>query len=134
MRLNCNSCGKTLTNDLRPVRGLECVSVEGEFEYNQIPVGGFIRGREVPAWNHSWCKEVPTKLIPKSQAHLSVGVLDILDGIIPPFKSGYGCCNWSGVGLQCSCGSKLGEMYLDCHESKYVDFYEKNVRRVYVSK
>tara|TARA_A100001391_G_scaffold141360_1_gene99221 strand:+ start:2400 stop:2918 length:519 start_codon:yes stop_codon:yes gene_type:complete len=61
-----------------------------------------------------------------------VGKASVLDNIIPPFKSGYGCCNWSmGRKLTCSCGNTLGEMYLDCYEDGVVEFYVNKVDRVY---
>lgn len=61
-----------------------------------------------------------------------VGKDSILEDIIPPFKDGYGCCNWSmGRGLLCSCGNTLGEMYLDCYEDGAVEFDIKSIDRVY---
>lgn len=63
---------------------------------------------------------------------LIVGKDSILEDIIPPFKDGYGCCNWSmGRELLCSCGNTLGEMYLDCYEDGVVEFDIKSVDRVY---
>lgn len=63
---------------------------------------------------------------------LIVGELSILENIIPPFKGGYGCCNWSmGRELLCSCRNVLGEMYLDCYEDGVVEFDIKSVDRAY---
>ncbi len=62
----------------------------------------------------------------------SVSVKNILPDIIPPFVSGYGCCNWSfGEHFKCSCGNVLGKLYLDCYEDKIVDLFFKSVEPVY---
>lgn len=56
----------------------------------------------------------------------------ILEGVIPKFKTGHGCCNYSmGEYLVCGCGNRVGHMYLDCYEDKTVEFIEKNVVRTY---
>ena len=57
---------------------------------------------------------------------------NVLEGIIPPFKEGHGCCNWSnGASLLCKCGNKVGKMYLDCYEEGIVKFLTSNTDRVY---
>ncbi len=62
----------------------------------------------------------------------SVSVENILPNVIPPFISGYGCCNWSfGEHFKCSCGNVLGKLYLDCYEEKVVDLFFKSVEPVY---
>lgn len=56
----------------------------------------------------------------------------VLDGVIPKFKKGYGCCNYStGHTLLCECGSELGGMYLDCYEDNTICFIDKSVVRCY---
>ncbi|AUR92234.1 hypothetical protein NVP1170O_121 [Vibrio phage 1.170.O._10N.261.52.C3] len=71
-------------------------------------------------------------VIPKKQKKLIVGKASILEGVIPKFKTGYGCCNWfMGRELLCECGHRVGEMYLDCYESGVVQFLDKNVDRSY---
>jgi hypothetical protein len=58
--------------------------------------------------------------------------MSVLDGVIPPFKSGYGCCNYSmGRNLVCECGNHVGHMYLDCYEDNTVHFIENKVTRTY---
>jgi hypothetical protein len=58
--------------------------------------------------------------------------LSVLDGVIPPFKRGHGCCNYSmGEELLCECGNNVGHMYLDCYEDNTVEFIEKKVTRNY---
>lgn len=56
----------------------------------------------------------------------------VLEGVIPEFKRGHGCCNYSmGHYLLCSCGNRVVHMYLDCYEDKTVEFIENNVVRSY---
>ncbi|AGN51504.1 hypothetical protein VPLG_00065 [Vibrio phage eugene 12A10] len=56
----------------------------------------------------------------------------VLEGVIPKFKEGYGCCNYSmGHILTCSCGNTVGHMYLDCYESNTIHFIEKKIMRTY---
>ncbi len=62
----------------------------------------------------------------------SLSVKNILPDIIPPFISGYGCCNWSfGEIFKCSCGNALGKLYLDCYEDKSIDLFFDSVDSVY---
>lgn len=70
----------------------------------------------------------------KKGIYVSVGDMflvsdsSVLEGIIPEFKSGHGCCNYNmGESLYCSCGSEIGEMYLDCFEDGIVEFIKGNV-------
>jgi len=63
---------------------------------------------------------------------ICVSGYSVLKNIIPHFKEGYGCCNWSfGEPLKCTCGNTLGEMYLDCYETKEVKFNPKSIERYY---
>ena len=56
----------------------------------------------------------------------------VLEGVIPKFKRGYGCCNYSmGHYLKCECGNTVGHMYLDCYEDNTVSFIEKKIMRTY---
>ena len=56
----------------------------------------------------------------------------VLKGVIPPFKEGHGCCNWSfGEPLHCKCGNEIGQLYLDCYEVGKVSFIPKSVHRCY---
>lgn len=56
----------------------------------------------------------------------------LLDGVIPPFQEGWGCCNWSSGRLHCpTCNIEIGIMHLDCYEDYSVRFYVKKVERCY---
>lgn len=71
-------------------------------------------------------------MIKSNPAHFIVHEDDMVEGVIPPFEEGGGCCNWSlGELLECECGTVLGEMNLDCYEDQTVHLYENSVRRVY---
>lgn len=72
------------------------------------------------------------KVIKPEPKKIVVSGKSFLEGVIPVFKSGNECCDWSmGQELCCSCGNFLGEMYLDCYEDGCVDLINKNVRRNY---
>lgn len=56
----------------------------------------------------------------------------VIQGVVPPFKSGHGCCGYSmGEELTCECGKIIAQMHLDCYEDGTVDFIDSEVIRVY---
>ena len=146
MKLKCN-CGNVFTNDLRPVKKYICETVFETFQDQgedgsdlvekrkkyTFPSGGFMLQKKK---KYAWTEEdsgiegyyaiihVPERII--------VHKNDILDGVIPKFISGYGCCNWSfGYELKCKCGKVVANMYLDCYESGVIKFDPKKVVRSY---
>lgn len=67
-----------------------------------------------------------------SEKRIVVGERSFLEGVIPSFKSGRGCCNYNmGEELFCTCGNLLGEMYLDCFKDGSVELRDGGVRRFY---
>lgn len=82
--------------------------------------------------NNKYDEDRPAQIVRKRLPMIAVGVSSILDDVIPPFKHGHGCCNFSmGEVMNCTCGNPVGHMYLDCYEDGSVHFIEKGVTRVY---
>lgn len=159
MKLKCKHCEKLLTTDLYPVKVIENNSgyytnlkdiydkdepvYEYDFEdeekeelvgytYGNMKKGIFYLIKAERSWNNKWDEDRPAQIIKKTPTQIVVGQGSILNDIIPTFKSGHGCCNYSmGEVLYCECGNKLGGMYLDCYESKHINFIENNVVRFY---
>jgi len=141
MIITCK-CGEHLTNDLRPVRGFllkpfgdaiyDCSRGKGggNFEGARISSGGFLVKPKIKVYRKN--KQAKFNRVHHSPASIYIGGSDILKGVIPLFKQGYGCCNWSmGEDLHCTCGRVIGKMHLDCYEYKVVQFLEKEVVRYY---
>lgn len=148
MKLLCSKCKKVLTRDLYPVSvkwgtsifGRKIVvntsdvfDITGEFPTEcKVKSGLFFLTKGEPAHSNKWDDQYPAIIIPKTKPSLVVSRNSILDGIIPKFKPGYGCCDYSmGETLSCSCGNTLGDMFLDCYEDGSVQFNTKNVDRHY---
>jgi hypothetical protein len=94
--------------------------------------GIFYISKKESAWSNKYDDNMPAQIIPESKPKIVVSKESILDGVIPPFNTGYGCCDYSlGEPLKCSCGVVLGGMYLDCYEDGCVKFDIKKVNRVY---
>lgn len=160
MKLHCR-CGKCLTEDLYPVNPkydkqgrttnnkMFEKSIEEECyttNENGDPVqeiythhGRFKKGIFVKLRSHKYNWHAGMSgiegyfVVVKKPARIAVPENSILQGIIPPFKSGYGCCNWGmGQELFChECSALLGELHLDCYEDGVVEFLEKAVVRNY---
>lgn len=146
MILHCSKCKKQLTKDLYYVkkRNTHWIYIDSNgdilkqkidsysyyqkyFFEGQFTIENFVR-----SYNNKWSENHPAQIVKSSPKKITVSENDILDHIIPIFKEGSGCCNWSsGCFLKCSCGHHLGEMYLDCYEPKIICFYDKNVKRQY---
>ena len=159
MKLQCNKCNKQLTTDLYPVKvkyksmlpyynkilNLKDIFVKErevyedmngkeyvEYNFTSMKGGIFYMSKPKPMWNNKWDEERPAQIVRATKNMLVVGESSILEGIVPPYYTGCGCCNHSmGEELTCECGNTLGKMYLDCHEDKTVYFYPKAVRRYY---
>jgi len=118
LKIACK-CGKLLTKDLLPSSKLK----SGSFS---------IQKKEKYSWKEEDSEIKDYYKIIHVPPRLIVPEKSILDNIIPEFKEGYGCCNYSnGKELICECTNKLGEMYLDCHEIKAIYFLPKNINRIY---
>lgn len=167
VKIHCNKCNKTLTQDLYPInhkyydtrKVWDTIVVKeiigGEmstYSTKTFKRGIFIQQPATKRYNWTvvdmygcdskmqvkreeyYCEKDLSyhRVLGGETKKLVVGRLSLLRDIIPPFKSGFGCCDWSnGQELICSCGSNLGEMYLDCYEEGVVKFHESSVRRVY---
>jgi hypothetical protein len=134
MKIKC-TCGITLTEDLRPMKKIGKRFVKNYFrDYFElfIPKGTFvIQKKSVYSWNEKDSGLNSIDVI-KTNQRLVVPAESILDGIVPPFKEGAGCCDYSlGYNLKCRCSKLIGEMYLDCHEENVVKFIPKNIVRSY---
>ncbi len=134
MKINCK-CGKTITKDLRPFKKMDFRpdihfpdSTEAYF-----PEHVFLLSKKK---KYKWSEEESGiqgyyRIFHYPEV-ITVSELSILPNIIPPFKEGEGCCNWSmGADLKCSCGTMLGYMYLDCYEGQTIDFLTRNIVRSY---
>lgn len=145
MKIACNKCKKILTEDLYKVSvkwgaglfGGKVILNEKQV-YDIYNYDGFTEGKvkkglfyEIPAYqavNNKYAEDCPAQILRATPKILSVGENSILDGVIPEFISGYGCCNYSmGEPLNCSCGHTVGNMFLDCYETGRVGFVQKNI-------
>lgn len=147
MKLSCSKCQKILTEDLRPFKikqvaygmienwddMLDDPADDGDFTQQKMKAGIFF---DYKGCTFNWTsKDNGMKgyfNVIKYKPYIGVSEKSILEGVIPPYEIGCGCCNWSmGETLTCECGNKLGEMSLDCWEFGHVDFNPKKVNRVY---
>lgn len=164
MKLKCSKCNKLLTIDLRPVKVKWKYNHLTKHYYVSNPKGVFTYETEVfetfdgeypeskevidrmkkgvfyltKPFKYNWTPEDSGiegyYSVHNEKQELVVSELSIVEDVIPPFKRGYGCCNYSmGEPLSCSCGSILGEMYLDCYETGQIMFDTKKVTRCYGS-
>ena len=155
MKLSCSKCKKILTTDLRPVKvhykpngyimnigtifnsttkeyGLDPEDIIYDKDFSDMKSGIFFLSRGEAAWNNKYCEDSPAQIIPRKLPEIVVGGSSIVEGVIPPYYTGCGCCNHGfGSPLRCSCGNLLGGMSLDCFELDTVEFIMKNVDRVY---
>lgn len=144
MKLHCAKCNKQLTHDLYKVSVSRLNGVvlnindiwhkdtECDYPRSDIKSGLFYETRNRPKENNKWHYDKPAQIIRKIKSEFVVSEASMCDGVIPPFKSGYGCCNYSmGEPLMCECGNHVGSMYLDCYEDKSVHLIKENVVRVY---
>ncbi len=152
MKLKCSKCSTLLTQDLYYQRvsfdkhgyltkgSLSKIHTSDHgISYSQqekrMKKGLFYIRKASPAYNRDF--EVHGilnyfQVVKASEKRIVVGERSFLEGVIPPFKSGYGCCNYNmGEELFCECGNLLGEMYLDCFEDGGVGLRDSGVRRVY---
>lgn len=149
MKLLCRGCEKPLTENLyyastawrmdsfmdmslvKPTK-VYAYSNDGLPNDREVKRGLFFVTPTTPKQNHIFSDDEPTIIIPKKHPRIVVSRHSILDGIIPKFIDGGGCCDWSmGHPLKCSCGIMLGGMRLDCYESNSVHFNPRNVTRSY---
>lgn len=148
MKLACKKCHKTLTDDLFQLKlkfnskgyiknAWENVAPPIEdpedlyFDDYKMKPGMFFIDRRIPAYNPRQFVHVGNAR-KKEPIQYTVSEKSILGGVIPPFKRGYGCCNYSmGEPLSCECGTILGSMHLDCYELGLVNLFSSAVDRVY---
>ncbi|UZV41091.1 hypothetical protein vBVpaMR16F_25 [Vibrio phage vB_VpaM_R16F] len=162
MKLKCGKCNKPLTTDLRPVKvrwkynplmksyyvsNPKAVftyktevfeTMEGEHQEDVIMIDRMKKGifyLTKPLkynWTPEDCGIEKYYRVHNEKQKIVVSELSLVKDVVPPFKQGYGCCNYSmGEPLKCNCGSLLGEMYLDCYETGQVMFDIKKVIRDY---
>ena len=148
MKLNCHKCKKTLTESLVyiPLKLIDtkncyaCINHKsifeevGDEEYSQVKMrkGVFYISKNKPAFMSNWHEDYPGFIVSKEKPMIVVGKKSILSGVIPKFKYGCGCCDYSlGEPLLCACGTKVGRMFLDCYEDEYIKFYPEKVDRCY---
>lgn len=152
MKIHCNKCNKQLTQDLYYVpnkNGTDGYMSHKTFKrvytsehgvgYSQqkyrMKKGVFFIEKSKPAYNHNYDTsgiEGLHQVIKRSPDTFVVGERSFIDGIIPDFKSGWGCCNYNmGSKLSCDCGNGLGEMFLDCFEDGRVELHHNKIKRVY---
>ena len=107
--------------------------------YGNMKSGIFYQTKK-EVWNNKiepWGGEDDTQVgnylrVIKESPEIVVSGYSLLDGIIPPFQEGYGCCNWSSGRLHCpTCNIEIGTMHLDCYEDYSVRFDVDNVERCY---
>jgi hypothetical protein len=139
MKLHCNKCNKVLTKDLYQTKKLKqhiehdyCVGDEDGFpSYHktviELPQGAYLAtNKSVTIFDYKVesAGRVGRRLqFYKKPATFSVSKADTLN--VPNFKEGWGCCDYHGTDLVCSCGSIVGTMNYDCWiDFKRTDFYQ----------
>jgi len=148
MKLHCHKCKKQLTESLVyiPLKvadfGGDVVWLNekklfnyedlGDYHERKMKQGVFYISKKEPAFINKYADDEPAQLLPKIDPMIVVGKKSVLQGVVPEFKHGYGCCNYSlGEPLLCTCGVCLGKMFLDCYEDEYIEFYPNKVDRNY---
>jgi hypothetical protein len=138
MKLTCKNCKKPLTKDLYPVKQGKSVysikRVDDDFFDHFFKEGVFTVQKK-----RQFCIKFESdegfgqyQTTVKIPERICVAENSVLKGVIPPFKEGHGCCNWSfGEPLHCKCGNEIGQLYLDCYEVGKVSFIPKSVHRCY---
>ena len=123
MKLKCK-CGKFLTHEMAHSKYI----IKSD---SKMTTGYFKLLKGKPSYNNKWSDNEPAQVIKALPKRIMVPEGSIMDGVVPHFREGHGCCNYHGGDLKCSCGNVLGWMDLDCWQLGSVDFYEKAVVRVY---
>lgn len=152
MKIKCNKCKTLLTEDLYYAKVSydkynyltknsmkKVMTTEHGVSYSQneyrMKKGLFYIMKASPAYNRDFnVHGIPnySQVVKASEKRIVVGERSFLEGVIPLFKSGHGCCNYNmGEELFCGCGNILGEMHLDCFEDGRVELREGGVMRVY---
>ena len=152
MKLKCSKCNTLLTQDLYYqkvsfdkqgylTRGSlsKIHTPDHGISYSQsdfrMKKGVFYIRKASPAYNRDFEVhgiEGYFQVVKASEGRLVMGERSFLEGVIPLFKRGHGCCNYNmGEELFCECGNLLGEMYLDCFEAGSVVLRDGGVRRCY---
>jgi hypothetical protein len=136
IKIKCK-CSKILTEDLRPMKKMgrrphRYTGNEGKMELF-YPKGTFhIQKKDKYSWGYEESGIKGHYSVIHVKERIIVSVESILQNVIPIFKDGYGCCNYSmGHELKCSCGVHVGDMHLDCYEDKVIKFCTKNTIRFY---
>lgn len=152
MKIKCSKCKTLLTEDLyyqnvtfdknnflTPSSMKKVMTTDHGISYSQsdyrMKRGLFYIRKAVPSFNRTYDYhgiEGYYKVVKATKDTLVVGERSLLEGVVPPFQSGHGCCNYNmGEDLLCKCGNVLGEMYLDCFEDGSVEFKDGSVDRCY---
>ena len=152
MKIKCSKCKTLLTEDLYYhkvtfdennylTKGSwkRIMTTEHGITYSQskfrMKKGLFYIMKDRPSYNRTYDDhgiEGYYQVVKATGNRLVVGERSLLTGVVPLFKSGYGCCNYNmGSDLTCKCGNILGEMYLDCFEGGSVELFDGSVDRCY---
>ena len=126
MKLHCNKCNKVLTKDLYQTKKLK-QHIEHDYCV-ELPQGAYLAtNKSVTIFDYK--AESGDGLVGrrlqsyKDPATFSVSKANTLN--VPNFKEGWGCCDYHGTNLVCSCGSVVGIMNYDCWiDFKRTDFYQ----------
>lgn len=130
MKIKCK-CGKTLTKDLYLSKNYTYeIQNDGGWIDAKFKTGVFHISKAQPTWRNKYSSLLPAQLVKSTPEFLMVSKKDLLIEY-PVMESGYGCCDWDGHELNCSCGNLLGYMYFDCWQLESMDFISKNVVRSY---
>lgn len=156
MRFHCHKCNKVLTQDLYPASAWNKKIITEEYEIGidtgetefvdeivyELPFGTYqtkhylqkrkghtrVSYLDPNFFDNNYA--TPYRL--KNLRTALVGETSFVEHVIPPYRTGCGCCNWSmGDDLYCQCDTLLGFMYLDCYEDKVVELIEGNCKRTY---
>ena len=124
MKLKCK-CNKPLTTEVSFSKHLLITA-------NKMKTGFFRLLKRTPSYNNKWSEDHPAQIMKALPKRIMIPEGNILDGVIPEYYTGCGCCHHDGGELKCTeCGRVIGWMSLDCWQLGSVDFYEKNVVRYY---
>lgn len=142
MKIHCSKCHKTLTEDLYKtsvrwvpgILGTPTVKDASKIctKDDKVKKGLFFEEPSWQAYSNKWDDNEPAQILKQTQRSVVVSEQSVLEGVVPKFVDGYGCCDWSGgMPLSCECGNHLGDMHLDCYEDGSVQFVSKNITRKY---
>lgn len=142
MILCCSKCKKELTTDLYPLPKKEDPYDRiyvFETNYMRYDVESITFKENVFLYSSKTTQTYTDKddgyyAVFHNPAVYFVSSESVIDGVIPKFTYGSGCCNYcGGHELKCSCSNIIGKMYLDCYEDQRIEFLANKVDRKYKS-